>query len=71
MKRNIYKQGILAGLPSATVASKVGFLDALLHDASIIYSPTGTYVLVIMTEGSSWGNIANLAKQVESLRVSS
>lgn len=67
MKRNIYRQGIPAGI-NAVVADKVGFLDALLHDASIVYSPTGTYVLIIMTDGSSWGNIADLAGQIEALR---
>jgi beta-lactamase class A len=67
MKRNIYRQGIPAGI-SATVADKVGFLNALLHDAAVVYSPSGTYVLVIMTDGSSWANIADLAKKIEQLR---
>ncbi|HRN96987.1 MAG TPA: class A beta-lactamase-related serine hydrolase [Candidatus Saccharibacteria bacterium] len=67
MKRNVYRQGIPAGI-NAVVADKVGFLDALLHDAAIVYSPTGTYVLIIMTDGSSWGNIAELTSQIEALR---
>jgi len=68
MKKNVYRQGIPKGIPSAVVADKVGFLDAWLHDASIVYSPKGTYVLVIMTERSSWANIAELAGQIETLR---
>jgi len=68
MKQNIYRQGIPAGVKNATVADKVGFLDALLHDAAIVYSPSGTYILVIMTNGSSWGTIADLASQLEALR---
>ena len=68
MKKNVYRQGIPKGIPSATVADKVGFLDAYLHDAAIVYSPKGNYVLVIITEGSSWGNIAELASQIETLR---
>lgn len=68
MKRNVYRDGIPAGISGATVADKVGFLDGLLHDASIVYSPTGTYVLVIMTDGSSWDNIADLAGRIEALR---
>ena len=67
LKRNIYRQGIPAGA-SGTVANKVGFLNGLFHDAAIVYSPSGTYVLVIMTEGSSWANIAELTKQIEALR---
>ncbi|MDB5180917.1 MAG: hypothetical protein JWO54_680 [Candidatus Saccharibacteria bacterium] len=68
MKKNVYRKGIPAGIPSAVVADKVGFLDALLHDAAIVYSPKGTYVLVILTENSSWANIAELAGQIETLR---
>ncbi len=68
MKRNNYRDGIPAGISGSVVADKVGFLDDLLHDAAIVYSPTVTYVLVVMTDGSSWGNIANLARQIENLR---
>lgn len=68
MSRNIYREGIPEGLPGISVADKVGFLDGLLHDAAIVYSPTGNYIIVIMTEGSSWSAIADLATQIESLR---
>jgi len=67
MKRNIYRQGIPKGT-GLTVADKVGFLWALLHDAAIVYSPTGNYVLTIMTDGASWANIAELSAQLENLR---
>lgn len=67
MKRNIYRHGIPAGI-SGEIADKVGFMDNLLHDAAIVYSTTGTYVLVIMTEGSSWETIADLAGKIEALR---
>lgn len=68
MKRNVYRQGIPKGANGQT-ADKVGFLDAFLHDAAIVYGPNGTYALSIMTEGSSWATIAELTKQIESLRV--
>lgn len=68
MKRNVYRQGIPKGA-NGQVADKVGFLDAFLHDAAIVYGPNGTYALTIMTEGSSWATIAELTKQIESLRV--
>lgn len=67
MKANVYRKGIPAGA-SGTVADKVGFMDGLLHDAAIVYSPSGTYVLAIMTEGSSWATIADLARQIGTLR---
>jgi len=68
MKRNVYRQGIPKGV-SSVVADKVGFMDALLHDAAIVYGPTGPYTLVIMTNGSSWANIAELTRQIEALRI--
>jgi beta-lactamase class A len=68
MKSNVYRLGIPSGLGEFVVADKVGFLDELLHDAAIVYCPTGTYVLVIMTEGASWSSIASLASQIEALR---
>lgn len=67
MKRNVYRQGIPTGI-DGVIADKVGFMDNLLHDAAIVYSPTGTYVLVIVTEDSNWPTIADFAAQIESLR---
>lgn len=63
MKRQVYRQGIPAGVDVA-VADKVGFLDGLLHDAAIVYAPQGTYALVILTSGSSWGSIAATAQLI-------
>ena len=67
LKRNVYRRGIPAGA-AGQVADKVGFLDGLLHDTAIVYSPNGTYVLTIMTDGSSWGKIAELTREIEKLR---
>ena len=68
LKRNIYREGIPAGASGSVVADKVGFLNSLLHDAAIVYSPKGTYVLAIMSDGSTWGNIADLTRKIEELR---
>ncbi len=65
--RNVYRQGIPAGA-NGTVANKVGFLESFLHDAAIVYSPSGTYTLSVMTDGSSWANIAELTREIEKLR---
>lgn len=70
MKRNIYRQGIPAGASGQT-ADKVGFLDKLLHDAAIVYSPSGTYALSIMSDGSSWATLAELTREIEKLRTQS
>ncbi len=64
MRANIFRQGIPAGV-SGTVADKVGFMDGLLHDAAIVYSPNGRYVLAIMSDGSSWATLADLARQID------
>jgi beta-lactamase class A len=50
------------------VANKVGFLDGLLHDAAIVYTSSGTYILVVLSDGSSWQNIAELTRQIEKIR---
>ena len=63
MKRQVYRSGIPAGV-GVSVADKVGFLNGLLHDAAIVYTPSGTYVIVIMTSGSSWSQIADAARQI-------
>lgn len=68
MKRNIFRQGIPTGI-GGLVADKVGFLFGFLHDASIVYGADDTYVLVIMTDGSSWATIADFASQIEALRI--
>lgn len=67
MKRNVYRQGIPAGA-NGQVADKVGFLDGFLHDAAVIYGPSGPVVLSIMSDGSSWATLADLTKQIEALR---
>ncbi|HSW92146.1 MAG TPA: serine hydrolase, partial [Candidatus Saccharimonadales bacterium] len=66
MEGNVYRQGIPAGV-QGSVADKVGFLNGLFHDAAIVYGPHGTYVLAIMTDGSSWATVADLAKQIDNL----
>lgn len=63
MKRQRYRQGIPAGT-GAIVADKVGFLGSYLNDAAIVYGPPSTYVLVILTSGSSWAQIADAARQI-------
>lgn len=63
MKRQVFRKGIPAGIDTP-VADKVGFLDGYLHDAAIVYSPKGVYVLVIYSNNSSWGQLADAARQI-------
>ncbi len=66
MGRNIYRSGIPAG-SLGSVANKVGFLDGLNHDAGVVYHPKGSYVLVVMSNGSSFSNIADLSRKISNL----
>lgn len=66
MKRQRFRNGIPAGTPHV-VADKVGFIDGWLNDAGIVYAPDQTYVLAIYTSGQSWGTIAEITRQIESL----
>jgi beta-lactamase class A len=68
LKRSTFRSGIPAGITNSTVINKIGVLWGLLNDAAIVYSPTGTYILVIMTDGTSWPVIADLAGKIEALR---
>lgn len=67
MSRQLYRYGIPTGVPNARVEDKVGFLWDYIHDAAIVHKPQGTYVLVIMTKGYSYGYIANVARQIDTI----
>lgn len=68
MSRQVYRQGIPTGMGGAgVVCDKVGFMDDLLHDAAIVHSDAGDYVLVIMTNGESWEYIAQVAAYVNGM----
>lgn len=64
MKRQVYRSGVPAGV-NGQVADKVGFLDGILNDAAIVYSPKGVYIITIMSDGSSWGAIASVAQAID------
>ena len=51
-----------AGVPEGVItANKTGELDNANHDAAVIYAPFGTYVLVVMTENTTVGMLADLS----------
>lgn len=66
MGRQLYRTGIPAGTKGWT-QDKVGFLWDYIHDAAIVHNPKGTYVLVVMTKGYSYGYIANVARQIDTI----
>lgn len=66
MSRQIYRAGVPAG-SAGSVANKVGFLGGLNHDAAIVYHPKGSYVLVVMSSGSNFSAIADLARKISAV----
>ena len=64
MGDQVYRQGVHAG-SDFTVADKVGFLDDLLHDAAIVTANESDYLIVILTDGSSWSAMSELTSLVE------
>lgn len=63
MKRQVYRNGI----PDAVrvpVANKVGGYGAYVHDAGIVYSPGGTYIMVVLSSGSGWSGLTAAAREV-------
>ncbi|WP_120005002.1 serine hydrolase [Nesterenkonia muleiensis] len=62
---NIHRQGIPAG-SAGQVLNKPGFISGNLHDTAIVYHPSGTYVLTILSQGSSWDSLASITRSIES-----
>lgn len=65
MVSQVFKGAIPAGLPGGVVsADKVGFLDTYRHDVAIVYSPSGTYILAVMSQWGTEYSISTLSKEV-------
>lgn len=62
---NVHRFGVPAG-SVGQVLNKPGWIDGYIHDAAIVRHPQGTYVLSIMSEGSSWDSLASITRDVES-----
>jgi beta-lactamase class A len=54
LKKQQLNDGLPRDLPDGTIfAHKTGDLNAFKHDAGIVYTPKGNYILVVMSESSS------------------
>lgn len=60
-----WNKGIPAGCSGCTVANKTGSLGSVMNDAAIVQYAGGSYVLVVMSEGGSFKQIAELTKQIQ------
>ncbi|HSX43287.1 MAG TPA: serine hydrolase [Candidatus Saccharimonadales bacterium] len=65
MRQQIWRERVPAGVPAGvTVADKPGWLSNVQNDAAIVYGPKSTYVLVVMTNGSTTQPLADLSRTV-------
>jgi beta-lactamase class A len=69
MSAQIFRAGIPTGSPGCTVYDKIGDLNGYKHDAAIVVCPSTTYILVVTSKGGSYAQIADIARQVNSLLV--
>lgn len=67
MSQQIYRSAIPAGVSGSLVQNKVGFYGGSWHDAGIVYSPKGTYILVVLTEGAGASAIADLSRRINTI----
>jgi beta-lactamase class A len=61
-----YRSGIPAGCFGCKVFNKTGDLNGVTHDAAIVTSGSAKYILVVFSKGGSYGQIAKLAKLINS-----
>jgi len=65
LKRQVWRERVPAGVPEdVVVADKPGWLDNVQNDAAIVYGPKSTYVIIILSDGSSTAPLADLSAQV-------
>lgn len=64
MGQQIFRQGMPAGSAGYRVADKAGAFGRNTNDVGIVYHPGSTYVLSVMSEGSSLNKIADLTREI-------
>lgn len=65
LRHQIYRDGIPSGVPDATVANKIGFLDGYLHDVGVVENGERSFVLSIYSYGGQWWQFAQLSGEVK------
>lgn len=65
LKQQRFNDRIPAGVPENTVvAHKTGELDGYKHDAGIVYSPFGDYIIVILSNTENQGRAVELEAEI-------
>jgi beta-lactamase class A len=64
--RQQFREGIPKGCgPDCLVGNKTGETEKVRHDAAVVTHETAMYVIVIMSEGGTWQQIADVAHTVD------
>jgi hypothetical protein len=63
-REGIAQSCVASATEKCLVASITGESKNVRHDAAIVTSGTAKYVVVIMTQGGSWSQIADLSKEI-------
>ncbi len=66
MAQGKYRSGIPAGCSGCQVYNKIGDLKGYLHDAAIVNDQSSNYVLVVLSKGGSYKQIADLTRIISS-----
>jgi len=65
MKRQIWRERIPAGVPDGvSVADKPGFIYNIQNDVGMVYGPSSTYVVAILSDNSSAPAVADLSRLI-------
>lgn len=64
LARQTVRSGIPAGSLGLGVANKAGISGMSVFDSAIVYHPRGSYILSVMSDGGSFGAIAELTAQI-------
>ena len=69
-RTNRSSDGIPAGTSGISITHIVGESDTIHNDTAIVYdSNYGAYALTVLSDGSSWDRVAELAKQIHNLKM--
>ena len=61
-----WRYGIPVGT-SGWTSDKVGFLWGYIHDAGIVHTAKGDYIMAVMTKGASYSLIAQITRELEAI----
>jgi beta-lactamase class A len=65
MKAQVWRERIPAGVPDGVeVADKPGWLPGIQNDTAVVYGPKSTYVISIMSTGTSSSKLAELSQLI-------